>query len=251
VEKESIFLTTREAIQAIIADFRQYDPQIILFSGIIRLITKNQIHIKRAQGRSGAWINHQGSAHMKWLEGPELVDYMCEAISRTPWEQDLLAAVAGRVFQTRATPHNDETSGKPGVRIETNMESFECRQCGCCCRFLDYRNEVTAEDVARWKASGRTDILRWVDEIRLNGQPKRYRAWIIPGTRKQADTCPFLEKTPESGRWHCRIHDAKPAICRQYPLNRKHAVMTGCGGFDKKKVMFSQKPMASSGSPYR
>ena len=47
MENASIFLTTRETIQAIITDFRQYDPQIILFSGIIRLITNNRTHLKR------------------------------------------------------------------------------------------------------------------------------------------------------------------------------------------------------------
>jgi len=246
VEKESIFLTTREAIQAIITDFRQYDPQIILFSGIIRLITSNRIHLKREQGKNGAWINRPGTAQMKWLNGPELVEYMCDVIAQTRWDPNLLAGACARVFQTRAVPDVHPNTGKTGVRIETNMEGFACRQCGCCCRFLDYHNEVTAEDVDLWKASGRNDILKWVYEIKSDGQPKRYHAWVIPGTRKQADTCPFLEKKSESRRWCCRIHDAKPAICRQYPLNRKHAVMSGCRGFEK-KITPLQKPTAGSG----
>ena len=29
----------------------------------------------------------------------------------------------------------------------------------------------------------------------------------------------------------CTIQDVKPGICRQYPSSRKHAVMTGCPGF--------------------
>ena len=233
MEKASIFLTTQEAIQAIIADFRQYDPQIMLFSGIIGLITDNRIHLKREQGKNGAWVNRSGKTHMKWLEGPELVGYMCDAISRAPWDSDLLADVSARVFHTRAAPDMDANTGDKGVRIETDMEAFVCRQCGCCCRYLDYRNEVTAEDVAFWKASGRNDILKWVDEISRGGPMARYRAWVTPGTEKLADTCPFLEKEPANHRWRCRIHDAKPAICRQYPLNRKHAAMTGCRGFDK------------------
>ena len=103
MENASIFLTTREAIQAIITDFRQYDPQIILFSGIIRLITNNQIHLKRALAKNGAWINRSGTSQIKWLDGSELVEYMCDAISRTRWHPDLLAAVSARVFQARAT----------------------------------------------------------------------------------------------------------------------------------------------------
>jgi len=81
VEKASIFLTTREAIQAITTDFRQYNPQIILFSSLIRLITNDRIHSKRAPGKNGAWTNRSGTSQMKWLEGPELVEYMCDAIS--------------------------------------------------------------------------------------------------------------------------------------------------------------------------
>ena len=248
MENASIFLTTREAIQAIITDFRQYDPQIILFSGIICLITNNQIHLKRAPAKNGAWINRSGTSQMKWLDGSELVEYMCDAISRTRWHPDLLAAVSARVFQARAMPDVDADSGEVGVRIETNMEGFRCRQCGACCRYLDYHNEVTAEDVAFWKASGRNDILKWVDEISRDGQTQGYRAWVIPGTQKEADTCPFLEKEPDSRLWRCRIQDVKPAICRQYPLNRKHAVMSGCRGFEKGPPL-NQKPTAGFGSP--
>jgi Fe-S-cluster containining protein len=232
LEKASIFLTTREAIQAIIADFRQYDPQIILFSGIIHLITNNQIHLKRTPGKNGAWISQPGTSRMKWLEGPELVDYMCDTIFRTRWHPDLLAAACSRIFQARAMPDEDAASGEVGVRIETHMESFVCRLCGHCCRFLDYYNEVTAEDVAIWKRSGRNDILKWVHKIRCDGQPEKYQAWVVPGTQKQVDTCPFLQKDSDTGHWKCRIHDAKPAICRQYPLSRKHAIMTGCRGFE-------------------
>jgi hypothetical protein len=79
-----------------------------------------------------------------------------------------------------------------GVRIETHMEGFACRQCGHCCWFLDSHNEITAEDVSLWKRSGRNDILKWVHEIRCDGQPEKYQAWVVPGTQKQTETCPFL-----------------------------------------------------------
>ncbi|MCP4575304.1 MAG: YkgJ family cysteine cluster protein [Deltaproteobacteria bacterium] len=232
MEKATIFLTTQEAIQGIIADFRQYEPQIILFSGIIRLITDNQIHLKRAPEKNGAWINRSNTTQMKWLNGPELVKYMCDIIAQTRWNPNLLASACARVFQTRAVPGIHPNTGKSGVRIETNMEAFACRQCGSCC-FLDYHNEVTAEDVAIWRKLGRNDILKWVYEIRCDGQSEKSQAWVVPGTLKQAETCPFLDKESESRRWRCRIHDVKPAICRQYPLNRKHAVMSGCRGFKK------------------
>ncbi len=237
MEKESIFLTTHEAVEAIICDFRQYDAQIVLFAGILPLITDNRIHLKRDHRKTGAWVNRTGKSQMKWLDGPELVEYMCNAIHQTPWDPELLASVCARVFRTRSIPHENTSKGHTGVLIETDMEAFHCRQCGFCCRFLDYHNEVTAEDVALWKASKRNDILKWVHEITVDGEPRGYRAWVVPSTQKQAEACPFLEKAKGLQLWRCRIHDVKPAICRQYPLSRKHAVMSGCSGFkglDKK-----------------
>jgi Fe-S-cluster containining protein len=52
-----------------------------------------------------------------------------------------------------------------------------------------------------------------------------------PGTREFAEACPFLQQKPAENRWICRIHNVKPQICRNYPVSRKHAVMTGCSGF--------------------
>ncbi len=232
MNKADIFLTTREAIDAICIDFRQYDPQILLFSEVIRLITENRTHIKREPGEKGGWINQAGKSAMQWLEGPALVDYMCQAIGRTAWHPELLAAVCGRVFQTRAAPACDLETGAEGICIETDMQDYVCRQCGHCCRTLDYHYEVTTEDVALWIKKGRTDILQWVDEIACNGQRQGYRIWVSPETRRLAEICPFLSKDPSSARWECKIHDVKPAICRQYPLSRKHAMATGCRGFE-------------------
>ena len=233
VNKAFIFLTNQESINAICIDFRQYDPQILLFSEIIRLIADNRIHIKREPGKNGAWINQTGKTNMQWLNGPALVDYMCQAVDRTEWHPKLLAAVCRRVFQTRVAPACSIATGAEGMCIETNMEDYVCRQCGRCCLTLDYHEEVTAEDVALWKALGRKDILQWVDETICDGQNQSYRIWVTPGTQQLAETCPFLKREPATNQLKCQIHDVKPAICRQYPVSRKHAAATGCRGFDK------------------
>ena len=99
---------------------------------------------------------------------------------------------------------------------------------------LDYHNDVTAGDVARWQQADRTDIMDWVGVFRKNGQNTIYRIWMKPGTREFAETCPFLQKKPHKNQWFCQIHDAKPQICRQYPVSKKHALMTGCPGFEPK-----------------
>ena len=232
VEKDSIFLTIEQAIAAVCLDFRQYEPQVLLFSEIINVLSKENIIAKREIGKNGIWISMAGQQKMCWKEGSELIDSMCEILSNSKQDSITMAAVCSRVFQTRAFPEEDSTNSQPGVHILTGMQDFTCRQCGRCCRTLDYHNEVTADDVARWKHTGRNDILDWVGSFPKNSREAVYRIWIKPGTRSVAETCPFLQIIPHENRWICRIHDVKPQICRQYPVSRKHAIMTGCPGFE-------------------
>jgi Fe-S-cluster containining protein len=231
----SIFMTIKEAIDAITIDFRQYRPQILLFCSIINLISGTEIRFQREVGKEGVWINQRGRTNMRWLEGAELVEYMCTSIRRTHWTIELLAAACRRVFQSRVTPVMDQETGCEGLEIETQMDSFECRQCGCCCRSLDYHHEVGAEDVEMWRSLGRNDILKWVETVYQKDEIAGYRIWVVPGTRDLAPICPFLKKEPTTNRWGCTIHNAKPLICRSYPISRKHAVMTGCRGFENRK----------------
>ncbi len=177
-----------------------------------------------------------GQQNMRWMEGKDLVEYMCASLKALDLSLALLAAVSARVFQARVAAAEDPETGRKGLLIETGMEGFRCRQCGHCCQSLDYHHEVTAEDVTRWQALGRTDILEWVGVFKGEDQRTVYQIWVTPGTRRLADTCPFLKKDLFAKRWFCRIHDAKPKICRQYPVGRKHAFMTGCPGFKKDAV---------------
>jgi hypothetical protein len=79
----------------------------------------------------------------------------------------------------------------------------------------------------------RDDIIRWVGlEIRRDND-RAYRIWIDPDTGRPADVCPWLIRVPGSHLYKCGIHEEKPEICRLYPGSRKHAVMTGCRGFEK------------------
>jgi len=233
MKRDSIFLTAEQALDAICIDFRQYEPQIMLFSEILRLISDGRIHLKKETGKKGAWINQPGRRNMYWLEGPDLIAYMCKAINDADMNPEFLVSVCSRVFQTRARLAVDSYTGREGIQIDTNMDSYTCRQCGRCCQNLDYHDEVTVEDVELWKSLGRMDILEWVAVTRKEGLDIAYRIWTPPGTSQVADTCPFLKKEPSANRWQCQIHEVKPAICRNYPVSRKHAVMTGCMGFKK------------------
>ncbi len=232
VEKDSVFLTIEQAVESVCLDFRQYAPQLLLFSEIIGVLSKGDIIATRDSGKNGIWIRRAGERKMRWLEGSRLIDSMCGILSDSRPDPMVLAAVCARVFRTRAFPEKDPTTGRTGVRVLTGMEDFTCRQCGTCCQKLDYHNEVTAEDVAYWEQIGRNDVLAWVGAFKKDGQETTYRIWIKPGTREFAETCPFLNKNPHENKYICRIHDVKPRICREYPVSRKHAIMTGCPGFD-------------------
>lgn len=230
-----VFLTPAQAVQAVCKDFQQYAPQLMLFSEILPIITDNQYHLKREPHRNGAWINTGAHGRMRWIEGPDLVEHMCDAMASATLTIDKLATICARVFQSRVTTGTSKGSDQVGLYIETGMAGFQCRQCGRCCRTLDYHNEITPEDVQRWRDLGRKEILDWVGVNKVKGQPT-YRIWIHPASGKLASPCPFLKVHSSSNRVSCRIHESKPAICRSYPMSRKHGLMTGCPGFKKTKT---------------
>jgi len=232
---DPFFLTLEEAIEAVCIDFRRYEPQIGLLCQTIERVSNGDAVVKREGWQNGAWVRMPGEKNLKWMAGPELVTAACTLAERVSRDPQWVASICARVFHERAWEDTDPKTGAKGVRIETGMETFSCRQCGRCCTSLDYHDELTEEDVADWRRLGRTDILQWVRTLDREGDEKAYKIWTIPGTTRLADTCPFLKKIPSENRWECTIHDVKPRICRQYPLTRKHGLMTGCRGFERKR----------------
>ena len=231
--KDSIFLTPKQAVTSICTDFRQYGPQILLFCEVLRLMTGDHTSVIKEMKREGAWARLPGRRSSTWMNGRGLCEHLCRTLDTMEPDPKLIAAICARVFQTRAEPGPDPVTGVEGIHIETGIEDFTCRQCGNCCRSLDYHDAVTAEDVHRWETDGREDIIRWVGRFKTPRGNTAYRIWITPGTIEPAGICPFLETLSSENRIICRIHDAKPSICRQYPINRKHALMTGCPGFNR------------------
>ncbi|MGB5985853.1 MAG: YkgJ family cysteine cluster protein [Desulfobacterales bacterium] len=229
MECDTILLTPAETVEAICRDFRQYPPQLMLFSGLIRIITQNRVKFIKEGRRPGFWVSQPRQRNMHWAEGRELVAYMCREISRSDMDLETLVQVCRRVFRAHAEVITED--GSRCIKIATGMEIFDCIQCGHCCRSLDYHTEITEADVRRWQDLGRDDILKWVGGRRKNGAASGYRIWITPGTSQVADICPFLTSVPGKNHWQCAIQNAKPQICRQYPATRKHGLMTGCRGF--------------------
>jgi len=230
-EKETIFLSPRQALDAVCMDFRRYEPQAMLFSEILRVISNGNAVIKQDREKEGRWVAAGPGSKVVWVDGPALSECVCRALNEQKLELDVIVSVCARVFQTRAFLGKDPDSGQAGIHIETGMEGFSCRQCGNCCKFLDYHDALTAADMKLWERMGRKDILDYVrGGYKHIGEP-RYRIWVDPETGKIVDQCPFLKDPPDENHWICRIHDVKPRICREYPVSRKHGIMTGCPGF--------------------
>ena len=49
VRKEGVFLTSEEALKVVFRDFRQYEPQIMLFCQIIRLVSGGKVVARREE----------------------------------------------------------------------------------------------------------------------------------------------------------------------------------------------------------
>ena len=231
--KETIFLTLQQALEAVCIDFRRYEPQVMLFSEVLRVISAGNAVIKQDSKKGGRWVAAEPGSKMVWMDGAALSEYVCRTLHEKDYEPEVMVAVCARVFQARAFPGTDPESGRAGIHIETNMERFSCRQCGNCCIFLDYHDALTPADVKQWERIGRQDILDWVGVSRTSNGKPIYRIWVEAATGKRVRQCPFLEHLPAQNRWICRIHDVKPRICREYPVSRKHGLMTGCPGFSR------------------
>ena len=113
-------------------------------------------------------------------------------------------------------------------------KGFKCQQCGNCCLNLRDAFGTCAyeEDIQLWDREGRNDILDWVDPIHVGDGEYVYDIWISPTTGDDVPRCPWLRKLPNSNKYICRIHDVKPIHCKEYPKSRKHAMETGCKGFE-------------------
>ena len=239
-EKQAIFLTTQQALEAVCIDFRRYEPQIMLFSEVLRVISDGHAVIKQDAEKKGRWVAAEPGSKMVWLDGPALGEYVGRLLHEKDLSEQVISAVCARVFQAHAYPGIDPESGRKGIYVETGMEGFSCKQCGDCCKFLDYHTALTTADVKRWERLGREDILAHVGVFRMADGTTTYRIWVEQGSTKLLEQCPFLEHLPAEQRWICRIHEIKPGICREYPVSRKHGIVTGCPGFSPDAALNSR-----------
>ena len=226
----SIFLTPRQAVHAISLDFAQYGPQPELFLKMAPIVLSGRIVILNRGNHEGVWIRSGRKKQLRPVENPELGQLLLHSLTNNPPDLDDLLILCRLVFETRVTPGRDSVTGRPGLRVESDMERFVCARCGDCCRKLGFSDQCFETDVQRWRTLGREDIMARVGRSRGKDGAARYRIWVDPESGTLSDICPWLSESEKTGRYFCRIQDIKPDICREYPFTRKHARMTGCPG---------------------
>jgi Fe-S-cluster containining protein len=242
-----IFLTPSQAVDAIAMDFQAYGPQPDLFRCLAPLVLEDRCRISHTDHEPDTvWIRQREI----WcpVTDENLGFYLIHVLETSPPHLDTLADICRRVFQTKTAAGNDSTGTFSGIWIRSQMDGFVCRQCGKCCRTLDYETSCDKSDIQRWQDMGRTDILAWVHCRNRAGDAdaQPYRIWVNPDTGKTAQTCPWLFPCPDQDRFLCTIHDIKPEVCREYPFTSKHAAMTGCKGRFATQTAEPDEPMNTS-----
>ena len=77
-----------------------------------------------------------------------------------------------------------------------DLKPFECRRCGRCCLEFGAELPATEQDIARWRAAERWDILDHVASIGL-GDYMIYELWFSPRTGEKMSVA---AKGPRQGQ---------------------------------------------------
>jgi Fe-S-cluster containining protein len=235
-----IFLTPAQAVDAVALDFQAYGPQSDLFRRIAPLILGEQCRITRPDENGNRVSILRGNTFYP-VSDQNLEYYLIHVLETAPLGLNTLARICEMVFQTRTAVGYDSIGCTSGIWVHSQMDRFVCRQCGKCCRTLNFETDCEASDLRLWRDLGRSDILAWVlcRDTAATTSGGLYRIWVDPSTGETARTCPWLAPCPSRpDLFACTIHDIKPAVCRQYPYTGKHAAMTGCDG------LFAPEPLA-------
>ena len=100
-----------------------------------------------------------------------------------------------------------------------------CNGCGkCCVKYTEGAGGAglgcaTERDLERLRE--RPDVLAWIPHMPPD-------LWIHPATGEEAMRCPWLRKLLNRTVYKCRIHDVRPDICRNYPLDKEQMRNDGC-----------------------
>ena len=240
-EKAIKFLSLEDAIHEVFLDLavnpeKWYD--IALFAKVFGFLTKGyarpgtKCFNEPGWEERGIWFKTREAKKEKFIRTFEFKELATDLIPKVVSKTDEIAKVyEWAMWVTASVCKGDD--GNDGIWVETEMEKFHCIQCGNCCRnlFDAYSTSVDIDEINRWRAEERWDILEWVEIYEFSGEAAFGDLWISPNTGDELTRCPWLRKLPRQDKYKCRIQDTKPAHCRNYPKSKKHALTTGCKGF--------------------
>ena len=224
------FLKPSQALEEIIDEFR-HDPQYDIFAEVYSslvggktIVGKNEDTSFMGLIRDGIWHQPENSEEKKFYSHHDYDDLLTYAFSAKKPSVQQVVEIYIKATGLKASIGSD-AEGNTGIWVETEMEKFRCIQCGHCCLYLSGAIHTCAEeeDVERWESEGRDDILSYIEVGDL---------WIDPETGDDVLRCPWLIKRPNKNKYICRIHETKPKHCRDFPTSKKHALRSGCKGFD-------------------
>jgi len=200
------------------------EPFLKRFEGLQIRKGIKKVHPLELVKRDGLWIKFHGSEIFYY--GFDFVELFLDQLSSKSVE--MVSKVYSKIERVKVSVTTHPKNSEIGLLVETEMEKFECIQCGHCCLNLSdaYQTSVPDSDVERWKCEQRLDILVWVDTFAdIND------IWISPKTGEYVNRCPWLRKLPKQNKYICRIHETKPEHCRNFPKSKRHALEKGCKGF--------------------
>ncbi len=228
--KDKKFISISNAIKEICDDFSLYSAQNSLFAKVYTLLVGGSTKLGKYRQpddmlRDGVWYKSENSKEHKFYTYHDFALLLEEAfLSKKSCIEDVLEIyklVFGIDAYIGKGPAQDN-----GIWVITEMEKFNCKQCGNCCLNLSdaYSTTANEEDILRWEKEGRIDILECIDMYTMD-------LWFSPKTGDELNRCPWLRKLPNKNKYICRIHDTKPKHCIDYPKSVKHALKTKCKGF--------------------
>ena len=94
-----------------------------------------------------------------------------------------------------------------------NDKDTECARCGCCCH-LDMVAYVSLEDIRRWEAEGRDDIIAHVRDFGVEWSGDAIKNRFESKVRTCRMTCVYLDLQGPLAT--CTIHDTRTNVCRAY-----------------------------------
>ena len=171
----------------------------VLAGGIAQAETIRVPHLRL--NTCGMWHQCHKHAEKEFYPPSQFEALLTEALDSADPEK--IVQVYMQVMWVNAYPDATAGQSSQGIRVEDEMERFNCKQCSNCCLGLQdaYDTIVLPEDIERWQEQGRDDILTYVDQRSgLN------RAWVHPrtgklnkyeGTRPKTGYCQSRDKSFE------------------------------------------------------